>query len=112
MSDDDETPSGSGAGALDERQRTGFDATALNSQAALQQPLDFTVGTAKATALTATLWQMVLAVSDADLMGFDGMRPEAVKLIDRLTKEIGERRVTEPQVLLMGARAGLLTQRR
>jgi hypothetical protein len=112
MNDDDNASSGSGAGALDERQGTVFDATALNPQAALQQPLDFTVGTAKATALTATLWQMVLAVSDADLMGFDGMRPEAVKLIDRLTKEIGERRVTEPQVLLMGARAGLLTQRR
>ena len=71
----------------------------------LEQLLTFAVGTKGGPALATQLLGKfdavpdVLAASDEESMGFDGMTPEAVGTLDPLTKEIGEGRVT----LLLGA---------
>lgn len=51
MKGDDDTSNGSSGGALRRSHRIDFDVKRMNSQAALQQILDFTVGTSTATAL-------------------------------------------------------------
>lgn len=87
MNHDDDKLSDPGGGVLGERQAAPFDAISLTPGAVLEQLLTFALGAKGGPALASRLLgkfdavSNVLAASDEELTGVDGMTPKAVKLL-------------------------------
>lgn len=87
MADDDDTPDDRDEGAFDERQGSSFDSPSLTPQAALAELFSFVTDQAAGQALANRLpgkfasSANLLAAQSKELLAFDGMKPQGVKLL-------------------------------